>query len=635
MTFSRATNLLRRYCHPLLLAGMLLLILGMRIYVGVRCLAEIPQMDDSTAISWLQKWSHGVHDWSVVWTLHNGAHPMELFYLANLVQYRLNGFWDGRLDFLVSAFVHTAYAAVAFWTFGHLLARRDRAWIYLFLLVLFALPFGGYRVGWGLLWPFSAMMVFTLPAVYLAAYRRQSWRTVIAICLLSALAAINFGAGCLCALSIVGLTLFEAALARRITSRDVAVSAGCLVIFLTVYRHIHSDKPAGSLAELIGAFLKSLAWPAVFVPGAGLLTIATLAAFVTVQIIRPPFRGKNVSFVTGIFGLSFLISAATGAMRGDNNNMGMPSGRNIDLYLLMPLVTAVALCLLYRASSGGWRTACAFLACAWLGCQFLGFATQVVYRIVPFMAQETGEWNEAQKQVLYRQVVRGETPIESFASNDEETLALPAALLETLTARQPPPAMTTPMITGFDLQPGSQGNYAVNGFHPSYQGRPTRLYRGSFDRRNQSAADKWFVSGSFRPQADYLTLDVVVDKKSRFTNYRLDGLRLTLLDETSGSRQELLPRLSHTFPFVLRDWEMIYAKVVPGHDYRIESSDRSPTEWLAFSEPLESGRLTPLTVGLCQSGKLLCLAGLGLLMLALYLRWLENARDTSRNAVCT
>ena len=631
MTFPRVIPLLQRARPGLLLTGMLLLILGMRIYVGVRCFAEVPQGDDGSTIGWLQRWSQGDHDWSMVWRLHNGSHPMEMFYLANLAQFQLNGFWDGRLDFLVSALVHTAYAAVVLWTFGGLLARRDRGWIYLFTLVLFAVPFGGYRIAWGLLWPNSAVMMFALPAIYLVAYRGQSWIAVALIGLLAGLAATNFGAGCLCAALILGLTLFEALLARRVTSRDLTVSAICLAIFLAVYLNIVPDKRPG-FAEAVGALLKALSWPATFVPLAGLFTVVPLAALVVTQYFRPEFRGKNVTFVTGVSGLTVLIAIATGALRGDNNNMGMPSGRYVDLFLILPLVTAVTLCLLYRGSAGRWRSTCGLFAGAWLVCQLLGFTIQSVYRVVPFLAQETGEWNEGQKQVLFREVVRGRAPVPTIDVGVDETLGFPHETVAALAAHAPAPAMTDAMIAGFDLQPGSTGNYTVNGWHPSYQGRPARLYYGSFDPLDRAAADRWFVSGPFRPQAPYITLDVLVDKKARFTNYRLDGLQLTLRDETDGSRVELLPKLARAFPFVLRDWEMIYAKVTPGHDYRIESRDASPVGWLAFSEPLESGRLTPLVLGFCQSGKLLCLGGLGLLALAAYLRWLENISAAGEQA---
>jgi signal transduction histidine kinase len=166
----------------------------LRIFIGIRFVAEIPQSDDNATILWLQKWSQGIHDWGFIWQRHNG-HPMVLYYLANLGQYLLNGYWDGRLDFLVYAFIHTAYAAIVIMTFWNVLTPRDRGWLLTLIFVLFAVPFAGYRIAWGLLWPDTAMMVFSLSALYLAAYRGQSWSAVIFISILAALASVNTAAG--------------------------------------------------------------------------------------------------------------------------------------------------------------------------------------------------------------------------------------------------------------------------------------------------------------------------------------------------------------------------------------------------------------------------------------------------------
>jgi hypothetical protein len=112
-------------------------------------------------------------------------------------------------------------------------------------------------------------------------------------------------------------------------------------------------------------------------------------------------------------------------------------------------------------------------------------------------------------------------------------------------------------------------------------------------------------------------MDLLLDKKARFSNYHLEGVQLLLRDVTSGQSEELLPQLSHRFPFIFRDWESVYARVQPGHEYRIESYVQTAQNWIAIGEPFESGRLTPFTVMATQSGKLLCLAGLGLFTLFL------------------
>jgi hypothetical protein len=67
--------------------------------------------------------------------------------------------------------------------------------------------------------------------------------------------------------------------------------------------------------------------------------------------------------------------------------------------------------------------------------------------------------------------------------------------------------------------------------------------------------------------------------------------------------------------------------VTPGDEYRIESSATRPKQWIAFSEPYESGRLTPLIVSVSQSGKLLCFCGVGLLTLVLGFGWLSSSQS--------
>ncbi len=611
-----------------IVAGLLILILGLRIFIGIRFVAEIPQGDDTFTLSWLQTWSQGTHDWGFIFHRLNG-HPMELYYLANLGQFLMNGYWDGRLDFLVYAFVHTAYAAVVIATFGNILTPRDRTWLLLFIFVLFAVPFGGYRIGWGLLWPETAMMLFGVWALYVSVYRGQSWIGVASTVLLAALASVNIAAGCLCAFMVTALTLFRAALELRVTSRDLTMAIGCLTIFLVQYLTLPVSSKVGFL-EGINALLKALAWPVVFIPGIGLLTLVPLVGLVLAQLFLTSFRQKNTAFVTGVGGLIFLVALATGAFRGDNNNMGMPSGRYTDIFIIVPLFCAVGLCLLYRGCTGRYKLALGIFTWVWMGLQVLGFSIHLLYRTLPFMALENGEWSEADKQVLLRDVIRGSATTQPLNESPDGSLGLDNAIIDVVKGKVPMPAMTIPMLTGFPLQPGSQGNYAIGGYHTSYRPRPARLYWGSFDPKNPEAVDKWFLSGPFKPQAPYITIDLLVDKKSRFNNYHLDGSQLILVDETTGQREQLLPLLSHTFPYIFRDWELIYARVTPGDDYRIESYDKSPIQWFAFGEPFESGKLTPLIVGLCQSGKLLCLCGLGLLVLVLGCDWVGIWQDQTK-----
>lgn len=601
----------------------MLLILGIRIFIGIRFVTEIPRSDDDATLLWLQQWTQGVHDWGFIWERHN-VHQMAFYYLANLGQYLLNGYWDGRLDFLVSTFIHTAYAAIVIATFWNVLTPRDRGWMLALIFMLFAVPFAGYCIAWGLLWPDTAMMGFSLLALYLTAYHGQKWSAVILICVLAALASVNTAAGSLCGLMVAALTLFRGALARRFSDLDKIVSIVCLVIFLVQFLTLPSNGHAGFL-EGISAFLKALAWPVVFVPGVGLLTLVPLAGLIAAQMIVPSFRRQNVAYITGAGGLICLMAVATGVLRGDNSNMGMPSGRYTDIFLIVPLISGVALCLLYRGSVGHYRIGWGIFASLWLCLQIFSFSIHIFYHVIPFMTRESGEWGLAYVQTRFRDLSQG---ISDTNQLQNDPFRPTDAMLDVLRGKTPMPAMTLHMVMGFPLQAGSKGTYIRDGYPPSYQPRPAQFYWGSFDLENPLASHQWFRSGPFKPQANYLTIDVLVDKKARFSNYRLNGLQLTLVDETTGKQDELLPRLAWTFPFVFRDWELIYAPVTPGDEYRIESHAVGGAQWIAFGEPYESGRLTPLIVDVSQSGKLLCLGGMTLLALVLGCGW---SKGHSRN----
>jgi hypothetical protein len=617
-------QILRRWRDPLFIAGILLLILGTRIFIGIRFVAAVPQGDDAYTLAWLQGWSQGVHNWGFIFQRHNG-HPMELYYLANLGQFLLNGYWDPRLDFLVYVFIHTIYAAVVIATFGHLLAPRDRVWILFFILFLFAIPFAGYRIGWGLEWPDTAMMALALGGIHVSVYRGQTWSGATFTILLAALASVNLAAGCLCGFAIAALTLFRAALARRITSQDIAIAAGCLIVFLIQYLTLDKSSRAG-LVEGVNALLKALAWPVVFIPGIGLLTIVPLAALVLGQIVSPAFRRNNVAFLTGAGALIFLISVATGAFRGDNNIQGQPSGRYTDIFIMVPLICITALCVLYRESSGRERVGWGIFTYCWLCLQIFGFSIHIFYRVIPFISGDSGEWSEGQKQVLFRSISQDLPHAKSLETINDSNLSLFPSMMKAAKGETVMPAMTIPMITGFPLLPGSQGNYVPGGYHSSYRPRPAQVYVGSFDLSNPPPAEMWFVSGPFKPQAPYLTFDFLVEKRARFTNYSLPNLQVTLVDDTAGTREELLPKLAHQFPFLFRDWEWVYARVIPGHEYRIASQAKPVNfdQWIAFGEPFESGRLTPLLVGLSQSGKWICMLGLGFLAASLGIGFLER-----------
>ena len=111
------------------------------------------------------------------------------------------------------------------------------------------------------------------------------------------------------------------------------------------------------------------------------------------------------------------------------------------------------------------------------------------------------------------------------------------------------PGLTIPAIAGFPVVSGSKGNFVDGGFPPAYATRTNEHYVGSFDLNqiiNEGKNDREFISGPFRPTYGYLTMDLLLDKSARFSAYSCAGIELLLVDETSGSKRELLPLLRNS-----------------------------------------------------------------------------------------
>jgi hypothetical protein len=611
----------RRWSDLLIFAGIILLVLGARLFVGIRFVSEMPQADDLDTTRWLAAWALGQHDWSFIFHRING-HPMEFYYLANLGQFLLNGAWDARLDFIVSALIHTCYAGVALWVFCQIALPQERGWVAFLILTAFALPFGGYRISWGLLWVHTAMIMFAVLTIYAASRRPDTWGQVILIVVFATFAALNNGAGCLAALVVGMIVSARAFISQKLNAKEIALISIGLVIFLSFYLSMpKGNVEPPKLTAAVSLFLKTIGWPLIFTPVGGLLSIVAISGLAVSYALDPKMRTRPVEALVGIGAYLILVSLATGFLRGEET---MPSGRYTDILLIVPVVCALSLTMLIRRSRGRVRYFWSLFASVWCLAQVFGVGLHVLYRTLPFISGGNGEWTEAAKQDRLREISRGsDIPVISLDiahANPLVAMYLTEWSRPDVTGPRPFPAMTVPMMAGFPIANGSKGNFVSGGYPPAYAPRSTEHYVGSYDLNqitNDGKDDKEFISGTFQPTAPYLTMDLLVDKSARFSAYRLQGTQLELVDDTSGERRELLPLLRNTAPLIFRDWELIYFPVTPGHAYHLEArvTGIEADHWLAFGEPRESGRLTPFIIGFSQSGKLFCLLGLLLVTL--------------------
>lgn len=182
---------------------------------------------------------------------------------------------------------------------------------------------------------------------------------------------------------------------------------------------------------------------------------------------------------------------------------------------------------LVETSRGEARWAWGIYASLWCVVLVWGLGLHLFYRTLPFMARENGEWAQPVRQDMLREVNRGSDHPLIVPGNRpgtyEQDLVGEYAVGWTraqATGQEAFPAMTLPMMTGFPILPGSKGDFIAGGYPPAYVPRPTEHYVGSYDLdqiARDGNNDKSFVSGSFRPTADYVTLDMLVDKRARFS----------------------------------------------------------------------------------------------------------------------
>jgi hypothetical protein len=450
---------------------------------------------------------------------------------------------------------------------------------------------------------------------------RLGWLRGLAVCALVFLATFSAGSGCLLGLAVAAMLGIRALLARKITIPETVVAGVSFAVFAwalcTMPRGGGGSPPP---LQAIKALLSGLAWPNVFFAPAAFLASLPLALLGFRYLQVPAFRTRNIEALLLMAGFVLLQCVGMGVFRGENGNFGMPSGRYNDIVIFVGLLNFTALLILLRE----WPTSRSMhlLRLLWVGLTVAGCGIHFLWRTWPFLARENGEWYEWDKQDAARQFVETGDPAcipELMGGNWDETLDItdkPERIRAILTGTAPERRITPGSLVGIPLKSATTQGFQEQGYPRPYYALPHFKYWGSYTGLRESGMGT-FESAPFIPAADYLSFSIIVNKKARFTGYRLDGLSLTLVEQATGHETPLLPQLRSRFPSLFRDQEIVTAPVKKGARYVVQASDASPSEWFAFSQPWEGGRLTGITQALLDSGKLVLFCGLLLLVVAL------------------
>ncbi len=601
-----------------LLAGFLI-ILGVRFALIERFSSAVPLADDWLFMDTLENWAHGQRDWAWLFERHNGTHLTLFSRLLPAMSVEMNGLWDPRLDSFLHALVYASLALVIAQFFARIVPERAMLMRGL-VLFFFAVPFAGVRTTWAFLSCFDFASLFAFLAFSVQAWRSDKQWALPVACVLALAASFSLGSGCMTGLAMAGVPAMKLLASRRIDRRDLLwLGAGAIIFlafFLTMGKPNISAPPPFVLSQSIGAALKAFAWP-IFLSPLAVSALVPFALLLWNYFRRDDESRRDPRMKALLLAWAWLLlqGAAIGFMRGENGNHGIPSNRYSDL--LMPFVFVEAATLLFLRNAASSCRRILIVRNAWVLLLVAGASLHLLWRTWPFMAHENGEYNEWVRQRNVREFFRGNTlPLINAQKEVKDTSCiynigdrLEPMLREIHDGKWT--IKTAGSMAGIPLKLNRGDRFDAAAVPPEYFRQPPLEYFGSFSKYNLESWTGKARTEDFEVKGDFLTFDLIVDKKARFTNYALPDLELHLV-RSDGSVLDLLAELRRSPPFLLRDRESICVGVNPGK-YHLECRDDSKDFSLAFSEPMEGGRCAGVLHLFIQSSKVLIAAGIALL----------------------
>lgn len=360
-------------------------VFGLKLEVVDRFGSDLPQWDqwDAEAKQLYAPLAEGRWRVADLFLPHN-EHRVALTRLLSLVELKLNGQWDARLQCVVNAALHAAFGA---WLF--LLARRGlgAAWspaLFALIVPLVGLPLAWQNVTSGfhsqqfLLLLLSLGTFGVLP--FVPAGSGRWWAAVACAFLVHFSMASGLLAPAVAAVLVLLRAWREGAPLRAhgptLGVCALAVGAGALLL---VEFDPHAGLKARNLAEFLLYLVHSLQWPGdrpwvalvIWAPFLGLA-----AELLLIRARRP--AGDFPWLVLAMGGWVLAQMLASAYARGAD--AGHPASRYLDTLAFGLLANGFALAWLGRRWTGALRVAAAVLGLAWLGCVATG-AQQLARRI--------------------------------------------------------------------------------------------------------------------------------------------------------------------------------------------------------------------------------------------------------------
>ena len=515
---------------------------------------------------------------------HNEHRPViaRLLALSSLV---VNGQWDARVQLVLNVGVATLLAGVVALLGVGIAGDRHRSVVLIAVGCWACLPFAWENTTWAFQSSFYFLLLFSLLAIHgfirHPAFTR-GWVLGVAAALLACL---SMGSGFLAAaavLLVLGLRFVtgRARLHDSLATGTVCVAIIAVALAFRVHAPDHDPLRAGSVAEFIDVFARSMAWPFVRHAAMSLIVCAPVVLLAIVYLRRSPNAPRfctdsRAETLLGFAGWVALQSAAVAYARGGGIGPHMIASRYMDVLALGALVNFIAL-LGLSAYASVWlqfRGDGAVLAGGWAAGVLLG----AIALSMPAFTEMRGRADQA---------AQAEQHVRAYLlTGDVAQLSAPAAAIAYPWADRFETLLSSPKIRQI-LPANLRSPLAIE---PEGSSGPFSLQTDTGGRRIWSSQS----GGTAPPPAEMRSQ--VVHPALPYVTFELRGrlresMTVKLQDEKDGRRHGAELERGKA------EWRTGYAKV--HGPFRIIARDEDPKRSMAFTEPREVGRLSYYADGL-------------------------------------
>jgi hypothetical protein len=592
----------------LFFAGPLLIIIGAKLCLILKYGSDIPYWDqwDSEAMLLLKPWKEGTLELLSLFGSHN-EHRIFFTKIWALFLTAINHQWDAQLETCANILIHLL-TVLFFLRLGlKYLQKLHLALFAILVVLLYSLPHNWENTLHGFQSQFYFLSIFSIIHIW-GSFRQEPFHKIWYMAQFAGLCSIfSMASGFFSALAILLMISLQSIYRRKLNHRDIptlflSVALVGLGVILRVPAPHHDSLKADSIFVFLQSALKILAWPESF-PLIALIFIIPLVFF-----FRNIFREKPKKEDTITVALLLWIGLQIGALaysRG-GNHLGIAS-RYTDLYsiyLILSGLCTLILCNRHFKNSLVKST----LILVWALPLSLGIYSKYssfIKRTGPALTTQ----HTAQEENIKNFLNSGN--IEALSDKPKNHIPYPhvdrlKSILEEETILSLLPASIRRPIHI------EQDNLTSNGFiqndHPVYPGviNPTPLSIWSSLKTPKTQFPVSFISKPI-PQSSLPILQFKVAG-----NFQFEQPESFSLVEIQDQRKTL-PTL-HKSPW--HSWKNVNV-FTPKSTYVISAHSPSPSEWIAFTEPVEVGLYSWLSKKLLHIWPIIFTSGL-----AIFLIWL-------------